>query len=114
MLLVAAALVASACSNVPVHRTLPPMNLGEAAFFPTLEAHGQAPIVPGNRLTILLNGEQIYPAILKAIRGARKTITYAQYSYEDGGIARELAEALAERCRSGITAHILMDRVGTL
>ena len=40
------------------------MNLGEPAFFPTMEAHAQAPIIGGNRLTLLLNGEQIYPAIL--------------------------------------------------
>jgi cardiolipin synthase len=90
------------------------MNLGEPSFFPTLEAHAQAPIVGGNRLKILLNGEQIYPAILGAIRKARSTITYAQYSYEDGQIARELAEALAERCRAGVKAHVLLDSVGTL
>jgi cardiolipin synthase len=90
------------------------MNLGEPAFFPTMEAHAQAPIVGGNRVTLLLNGEQIYPAILKAIRGARHTITYAQYSYEDGPIAHDVAEALAERCRQGVRAHILLDGIGTL
>lgn len=106
--------LASACTHVPVHRTLPPMNLGEPAFFPTLEAHAQAPIVGGNQLTLLLNGEEIYPAILGAIRHARRTITYAQYSYEDGKIAREVAEALAERCRAGVTVHVLLDSVGTV
>jgi len=90
------------------------MNLGEPALFPTIEAHAQAPIVGGNRLTILLNGEQIYPAILEAIRRAQTTITYGQYSYEDGQIARELAEALAERCRAGVRVHVLLDSVGTL
>jgi len=113
-LLLVAAMAASACSTVPVHRTLPPMNLGEPSFFPTLEAHAQAPIVGGNRLKLLLNGEQIYPAILGAIRQARSTITYAQYSYEDGQIARELAQALAERCRAGVRAHVLLDSVGTV
>jgi cardiolipin synthase A/B len=113
-LAVALSLVTSACSNVPVHRTLPVMNLGEPAFFPTIEAHAQAPIVGGNRLTLLLNGDQIYPAILGAIRGAKSTITYAQYSYEDGPIAKDLAEAMAERCRAGVKAHILLDSVGTL
>jgi phosphatidylserine/phosphatidylglycerophosphate/cardiolipin synthase-like enzyme len=67
----------------------------------------------GTRLTLLLNGEQIYPAILEAIRRARTTITYAQYSYEDGEIARKLAEAMAERCRAGVKVHVLLDTVGT-
>jgi cardiolipin synthase len=110
----AVTLLASACSNLPTHRLLPPMNLGEPAFYPTLEAHAQAPIVGGNRVKLLLNGEQIYPAILGAIRGAERTITYAQYSYEDGQIARDVAEALAERCRAGVRAHVLLDGVGTL
>lgn len=108
------ALAASACSNVPVHRELPPLNLGEPSFFPTIEAHAQAPIVGGNRLKLLLNGEEIYPAVLGAIRGAKSTITYAQYSYEDGPIARDFAEAMAERCRAGIRAHVLLDSVGTM
>jgi cardiolipin synthase len=114
ILLLVVALAGGACSNVPVHRTLPPMNLGEPAFFPTLEAHAQAPIVGGNRLTLLLNGEEIYPAILEAIRRAKTTITYAQYSYEDGPIARQIAEALAERCRAGVRVHVLLDSVGAL
>jgi cardiolipin synthase len=108
------ALAASACSNVPVHRELPPLNLGEPSFFPTIEAHAQAPIVGGNRLKLLLNGEEIYPAVLGAIRGAKSTTTYAQYSYEDGPIARDFAEAMAERCRAGIRAHVLLDSVGTM
>jgi cardiolipin synthase A/B len=112
-LLLLATLTTAGCSNVPVHRTLPPLNLGEPAFFPTLEAHAQAPIVGGNRLTLLLNGEQIYPAILDAIRRAQTTITYAQYSYEEGEIARQLAETVAERCRAGVKAHVLLDTVGS-
>jgi cardiolipin synthase len=112
--LVTALVTATACTTVPVHRTLPPMNLGEPAFFPTLEAHAQAPIVGGNTLELLLNGDQIFPALLGAIRQARTTITYAQYSYEDGPIARELAETLAERCRAGVKTHVLLDTVGTL
>lgn len=59
VLLLVVAMAGSACSNVPVHRTLPPMNLGEPALFPTLEAHAQAPIVGSNRLTILLNGADL-------------------------------------------------------
>ena len=113
-LLLGLALSVGACSNVPVHRTLPAMDLGEPAFFPTLEAHAEAPIVAGNRLTVLLNGEQIYPALLAAIRGAQTTITYAQYSYDDGSIARDIAETLAERCRGGVRAHVLLDAVGTI
>jgi cardiolipin synthase len=107
-------LLASACARVYPHITLPALALGEPSFFPTLEAYAAAPIVGGNRADILLNGEQIFPAMLEAIRGAQHTITYAQYFYEDGPISRDLADALAERCRAGVGVNVLLDAFGTL
>jgi cardiolipin synthase len=101
-------------ARVYPHLSLPPVQLGEPSFFPTLEAFTSAPIVGGNRIDVLENGEEIFPAMLDAIRAARRTITYAQYFYEDGLVARELAEALAERCRAGVGVSVLLDGFGTL
>jgi cardiolipin synthase A/B len=95
----------------PVNK-IDPMIVGEATFFPTIAAHTDAPILGGNKIDVLLNGEQTFPAMLKAIRGARKSITYAQYLYQDGAIAYELAEAFAERCRAGLTVKLLLDSHG--
>ena len=104
----------SGCARVHPHLVLPEVRLGEPSFFPTLEAYGSAPIVGGNAITLLQNGEEIFPAMLDAIRAGEKTITYAQYFYEDGPVARELAETLAERCRSGVAVSVLLDAFGTL
>jgi cardiolipin synthase len=93
---------------------LPDVELGDPSFYPTLQAYAGAPIVGGNAVTVLLNGEQIFPAIIEAIRGARTSIVYAQYYYEDGSAARAVAETLAERCQAGLPVHILLDGVGTL
>lgn len=115
--LISAALLAgstASCARVPAHRSLPQMGVGEASFIPTVEAYTTGPVIGGNALTILLNGDQIFPARLEAIRAARKTITFAQYFYEDGPIAREIAEALAERCRAGVRTHVLLDAFGAL
>ena len=90
------------------------MALGEPSFFPTLEAYAQAPIVGGNRIDILLNGDQLFPAMLEAVRSAAKTVSYAQYTYEEGPIGREFAEALAERCRAGVAVNVLPDGFGTI
>jgi cardiolipin synthase A/B len=60
----------------------------------------------------LFNGEEIFPAMLQAIRSARKSITYSQYLYKGGAIAYEIAEALAERCRGGVQVRILIDDHG--
>ncbi len=105
---------AAGCARVHPHLSVPSLQLGEPSFFPTLEAYTATPIVAGNRVEILLNGEEIFPAMLEAIEGARRTITYAQYYYEDGPVARDLAAALAGRCLAGVGVNVLLDAFGTL
>jgi cardiolipin synthase len=102
----------SGCAGLTPINDMPNIVLGEPSFYPTLAAHTDASIIAGNRVELLLNGDQIFPAMLQAIRGARKSITYAQYLYEDGAIAYELAEAFAERCRAGVEVKILLDSLG--
>lgn len=102
-----------ACARVlPVHR-VPEITLGDPAFFPTIEAYTDAPIVAGNRVEVLFNGDETFPAMLRDIKSAKSTITLAQYLYEDGSIAYELARALSERCRAGIRVHLLIDSQGS-
>ena len=107
-----ACLLLAACARVLPNYNVPEVTLGEPSFFPTLEAYTQSPIVGGNRVDLLLNGAEIFPSRLEAIRGARHTITFAQYFYETGAVAKELAEALADRCRAGVGVNVLLDAVG--
>jgi cardiolipin synthase len=108
-----AILTSLGCAKVVAVRQIPQITLGEATFFRTIEAHTDAPIVSGNRIEVLLNGDETFPVMLREIRGAKSTITFAQYLYEDGSIARELAQAFAERCRAGVKADILLDSHGS-
>ena len=70
-------------------------------------------IVGGNRVQEMLNGEQIFPAMLAAIRSAQRSITFETYIYWSGDIGREFAEALAERARAGVKVHVLLDWLGS-
>ena len=70
-------------------------------------------IVGGNQVQELLNGDQIFPSMLQAIRSAKKTITFETYIYWSGNIGSEFADALAERSRAGVKVHVLMDWVGS-
>jgi cardiolipin synthase len=101
------------CAKVLAVREIPQIIVGEPSFFRTLEAHSDAPIVTGNRIEVLLNGDETFPVMLREIGKAKSTITFAQYLYEDGSIARELAQAFAERCRAGVKADILLDSHGS-
>jgi cardiolipin synthase A/B len=70
-------------------------------------------ILPGNRVTTLVNGDQIFPAMLDAIRGATRTITFETFIYWSGSIGKAFAGALIDRARAGIKVHVLLDWVGT-
>jgi cardiolipin synthase len=69
-------------------------------------------LLEGNRVQVLLNGDQIFPAMLAAIRDARRTITFETYIYWSGEIGKAFAEALSERARAGVRVHVLLDWVG--
>jgi hypothetical protein len=105
-------LLGAACNHVQPHLELPALQTGGPAFQATLEAYTGAAVVPGNRVDILLTGEEIFPAKLAAIRAARRTITYAQYVFEEGEPAADTARALADRCLAGVKVHVLLDAVG--
>ncbi|MEO6320616.1 MAG: phospholipase D-like domain-containing protein [Polaromonas sp.] len=71
------------------------------------------PLVGGNRAQELLNGDQIFPAMLAAIRSAQHSITFETYIYWSGNIGREFAAALSERAKAGVKVHVLLDWVGS-
>ena len=70
-------------------------------------------IVGGNAVTELLNGDQIFPPMLAAIQGAKKSITFETYIYWSGDIGKQFADALSERARAGVRVHVLLDWVGS-
>jgi len=109
----AGCLLLAGCSLSHPHYIAPDVHVGEPAFARALEAHTLSSPIGGNRAELLLNGDQIFPAMLTAIRRARATITFANFIFEDGAIAQEMTAALAERCRAGVRVHVLLDAVGS-
>lgn len=71
-------------------------------------------IVPGNRVTAFQNGDQIFPAMLEAIRGARRTINMETYIYWSGDTGQAFADALCERARAGVAVHLVVDWAGSI
>ncbi|MBD9724094.1 cardiolipin synthase B [Streptomyces sp. ID-01-6.2a] len=67
----------------------------------------------GNALTVLRNGDEIFPAMLGAIHRARHTVDMMTFVYWRGDIAREFAHALAERARAGVRVRLLLDGFGS-
>jgi cardiolipin synthase len=72
------------------------------------------PIVNGNKVQVLLNGDQIFPSMLGAIRGAQRTITFETYIYWSETIGKEFSDALIERAKAGVKVHVMLDFIGSI
>ncbi|MEO6003810.1 MAG: phospholipase D-like domain-containing protein [Opitutus sp.] len=68
----------------------------------------------GNSVQTLVNGDNFFPPMLEAIRGAKKTITLETYIWSSGQISDRFIAALSERAKAGVKIHILLDGMGTL
>ncbi len=70
------------------------------------------PILAGNRITRLQNGDEIFPAMLEGIGSAKETITFETFIYWSGEMAERFAAALSAKAREGVKVHVLIDGVG--
>jgi len=70
-------------------------------------------IVGGNRIAPLQNGDEIFPSMLAAISAARQSITFETYIYWSGDMGTRFAHALIERSRAGVSAHVMLDWLGS-
>ena len=71
-----------------------------------------APITTGNRVELLVNGDEIFPPMLESIRRARESVRLLTYVYWTGDIADEFAVALVEAAGRGVRVRLLLDAWG--
>ncbi|HEY0140052.1 MAG TPA: cardiolipin synthase [Thermoanaerobaculia bacterium] len=107
--------------SLPIVRRRAPMRyhmrhqfgVRDVAFLQTMHALTGSPMSEGNKVDVLRNGVQIFPAMLSAIKAARRTINLEFYIFWDGEIGRLFAESLAERARAGVKVNVVLDSVGS-
>ncbi len=68
--------------------------------------------VHGNRLTLLCNGEQYFPALVAAIDAARREVFLETYIFADDQTGTLVADALARAAARGVRVHLLVDGFG--
>jgi cardiolipin synthase len=122
-LVIAAVAVAALAAVLFVNLTLGDKKIDQAVpslysveddqFIRTMGVLLGPPLVNGNRTAVLVNGDEIFPAMLDALRKARKSITFEMYIYWSGRIGEQFADVLSERARSGVKVHVLLDGVGS-
>ncbi len=70
------------------------------------------PLLTGNKIQPLHNGDEAYPAMLEAIDGARSTIALSSYIFGDDAAGRPFVEALGRAVARGVQVRVLIDGVG--
>src|SRR5436305_2314362 len=69
--------------------------------------------VGGNSISTLVNGDEIFPAMLSAVHSAKRSINLETYIFWDGEIAKQFTAALSERARAGVEVNLILDAQGT-
>ena len=80
----------------------------------TLESLTGIAFTEGNQITVLRNGDRIFPAMLAAIDNAEDSVDLMTYVYWKGDIATRFAEALCDAAGRGVRVRLLIDAVGGL
>lgn len=93
-----------------VSKTPPPVR--SAAFAGELAQVAKTPWAEGNAIQTLENGGNYYPAMLKAMREARKTITFESYVCVDSEPTRKFTQMFVDRARDGVRVHVILDAFG--
>jgi len=70
--------------------------------------------VQGNRIELLVNGEEAYPAMLEEIAGARDSIGLCTYIFDSDRVGLQFVDALADAAARGVDVKVLVDGVGEI
>ncbi len=70
------------------------------------------PLTEGNAVQPLINGDEAYPEMIKAIDGAQRSITMATYIFDRDRVGLKFVEALGRAVKRGVEVRVLIDNVG--
>jgi cardiolipin synthase len=90
-----------------------PLRPDSPDFMHVVQATCQAAIHDGNRVEILTNGAQFYPAMRDAIRAAQSSVNLEAYIFQPGAAADMLIEAMRERAAAGVEVRVVLDSIGS-
>ena len=98
--------------RIDYHVTVP-LRPDSDEFVYVLQATCQATIHGHNRVDILTNGAQFYPAMRDAILAAEQSVNIEAYIFQPGEAADMLVEALIARAQAGVEVRVVLDAIGS-
>jgi cardiolipin synthase len=88
-----------------------PFTVSDPDFRRSAEALG-TPMLGGNTAELLENGDQIFPAMTRDIREAKKTVNLETYIFQPDAAGRQFADAMIEAAKRGVQVRLLIDGWG--
>ncbi len=88
-------------------------SVSDPEFFGSALALSDPLLIPGNKIDLLQNGDEYFPAMLEAIRSAKKTVNFAAYIVKSDATGHQFRDALCERAKAGVEVRVLLDGIGS-
>ncbi len=101
------------CSPDELHHHLPGHTAHLAMLVRLLDGVVQRPLLAGNRIEPLMNGDEAFPAMLEAIQQAKHTLSFCSYIFDRDEVGVAFAKALGDATRRGVQVRVLIDATGT-
>ena len=73
-----------------------------------------SPLMTGNKVVLLQDGETTFRAMINAIRNAKRHINLETYIIEDDEVGNQFAEALIAKQGQGVQVNLIYDSVGSI
>jgi cardiolipin synthase len=99
-------------SRIYTDRQVPPVDSLE--FATALGGLVGAPVEQGGQITVLNNGDEFYPDLIRSIRSAKRSVNFSVYIWKDGEVSDAVLPALLERQQHGVQVRILLDGLGAI
>jgi len=101
------------CPPQELHQHLPPYSAHLEMLARVVGEVVRRPLLPGNKVEPLINGDEAFPAMLEAIRNAKKTVSFLTYIFDRDEIGLAFAKAFGEAICRGVEVRVLIDAAGT-
>lgn len=94
-------------------RVQSPVAASDPRFADYVASLSGAPVEPGDAYKVLRNGDQVFPTMLQAIRGAAHRISFESFIYEDGAVGDQFTAEFVAAASRGVQVRIVLDAVGS-
>jgi cardiolipin synthase A/B len=94
-------------------RSVNPTDLLER-YSAVVETITDSPLIKGNKVTLLADGEATYAAMFQAIQSAKYHINLESFIFEDDEAGRKFADRLLQKRAEGVKVHLMYDAVGSM